>query len=76
MALLRLVDSFRDQGWSNQAINVLLSAADNFVTWCEHPELQANVRLEREQTIQPEMSRAEYLRLLSAAKLMGTRAHA
>ena len=39
--------------------------------WCQRPEFQACVRLEKERVIQPELTRAEYLRLLSAAKTAG-----
>ena len=53
------------------AANGLLSALDCFVLWCQHPELQARERLEKESVIQPEITRAEYLRLLSAAKMEG-----
>ena len=65
-----LTDRFSEQGFSNQALNVLLATADSFVLWCERPELQASVRLDRGPTVQPELTRAEYLRLLSAAKTL------
>lgn len=60
-----------EHGFSTQATNVLLAAADGFVIWCGHPELQAFMRLERDPVIQPELTRTEYLRLLSAAKSAG-----
>lgn len=66
-----LAETIRERGFSNTATNVLLSAANMFVIWCQRPELQTSMRLENETVIQPEISRAEYLRLLSAAKAAG-----
>ena len=66
-----LGEGYRERGFSVQATNGLLSALDNLVFWCQHPELQACERLEKESVIQPEITRAEYLRLLSAAKMLG-----
>lgn len=63
-----VAEQMRRTGYSVPASNLLLSAADGFVLWCDHPELQSAKRLEAEETVQPEITRAEYQRLLSAAK--------
>ena len=66
--ILSIADRMREDNYSMQAINVVLAIADSFVTWCGCPELQAVVRMKVEDSIQPEITRSEYLRLLSAAK--------
>lgn len=66
-----LADTLRGHGYSVQATNVMLSAADSFVTWCQRPELQACMRLDKQLEIQPEITRTEYLRLLSTTRVLG-----
>lgn len=66
-----LAETLRENGFSAQATNVMLSTMDYFVLWCQRPELQARVRLETDPVVQPEITRAEYLRLLAAAKALG-----
>ena len=70
-AIKELGIQMHEEGYSAQAVNVFLATADSFVVWCGRPELQAAYRLKVEDSVQPEITRSEYLRLLSAAKRNG-----
>lgn len=56
------------KGRSAKTVNVATAAVNGLLQYLEHKELQAD-RLNTEDTIQPELTRSEYLRLLSAARL-------
>lgn len=58
-------------GYAAKTINVRLSAADSLLNYCGRRELQSNGPLEHGGVVQPELTRNEYLRLLSAAKILG-----
>ena len=65
-----IVNTLHEQGYSNQALNVLLAVADGYVTYYKRPDLQSLSRMGREEQTQPEITRTEYLRLLSTAKIL------
>ena len=58
------------QGRSAKTVNVATTAVNGLLQYLKHKELQAD-RLQAEDTVKPELTRAEYLRLLSAAQLQG-----
>jgi len=64
-------NSMMEQGYSNSTINICTSAANGLVSYCCHRELQIEKHLKRDQGIQPELTRNEYLRLLSTARALG-----
>lgn len=64
-------NSMMEQGYSNSTINTCTSAANGLVNYCGHRELQIEKQLKREHGIQPELTRNEYLRLLSTARTLG-----
>ncbi len=64
-------DSMIEQGYSNSTVNICTSAANGLVSYCGHRELQIERQLKREHGIQPELTRSEYLRLLSTARALG-----
>lgn len=64
-------NSMMEQGYSNSTINICTSAANGLVSYCGHRELQIEKPLKRDQGIQPELTRNEYLRLLSTARALG-----
>lgn len=59
-----------EAGYSTQTINVCTTTANGLMVYLGHMELQAK-RLPKEKIFQPELTRAEYLRLLSAARMLG-----
>lgn len=67
--LLALANRLEAEGYSIRTVNVFLSVADGMLAYFEQYGLQAHDRREVEASVQPELTRAEYLRLLSAAKL-------
>ncbi len=64
-------NSMIEQGYSNSTVNICTSAANGLVSYCGHRELQIEKQLKREHGIQPELTRSEYLRLLSTARALG-----
>lgn len=60
-----------EKGCAARTVNLSLSAANSFLRFCEKPTLQAKRLPKPEKTIPPELTRQEYLRLLSAARLLG-----
>ena len=67
--LLAAVQRLEAEGYSGSMVNVFLAAADGLLASCGCYELQSHVRRKTEESVQPELTRGEYLRLLSAAKL-------
>lgn len=57
-------------GYSVRTVNAATSVANGLMLYLGHRELQAFRLPEKEDSIQPELTRAEYLRLLSAARLL------
>ena len=62
-----------EQGYAPRTINASISEANGFLSWLGHRELQLSGTLPPGQDVQPELSRTEYLRLLSAARALGKR---
>ena len=60
-------EKLREDGYAVKTVNICTSAVNRLVLFLGHRELQTD-RLKAEDTILPELTRAEYLRLLSAAK--------
>ena len=58
-------------GYAPRTINLCISAANSLLEYCGRRELQVQEPLKPEQTVQPELSRGEYLRLLSTARALG-----
>ena len=65
--------SMRENGLALRSVNRFSSCVNSLLQWCERPELKDSTYTlpKREDDIQPELTRQEYLRLLSAAKHMG-----
>ena len=59
-----------EQGYALRTVNSRLSAANSFVAYIGRRDLQV-LSLERPEDTQPELTRQEYLRLLSTAKALG-----
>lgn len=68
------LDHWREQlleeGYSPSTVNGFLSAANTFLEFIGHRELQTAEKVKLENAPQPELTRTEYLRLLQAAKVM------
>ncbi len=64
-------EELMERGYSNSTINTCTSAANGLVLYCGHRELQIEKLLNWEYGVQPELTRNEYLRLLSTARILG-----
>ena len=62
--LAQIVEDKEEEGYSSQAINTFLSVVNGFLSYYQRNDLQCT-------EVQQELTRAEYLRLLAAAKKMG-----
>lgn len=60
-----------DEGSTPANVNVRISAANSYVSWCGHRELQALNSLKIEKRAAPELTRREYIRMLQAARSEG-----
>lgn len=60
-----------DGGYSPSTVNASVSAANSFLEWLGRREFQLSGRLETGEEEQPELTRAEYLRLLQTARHLG-----
>ena len=63
--------SLLEAGYANSTINGCTAAANGLMSFCGHRELQVEKPLKRDHGIQPELTRGEYLRLLSTARALG-----
>ncbi len=71
-ALARWRDAMLEQGYTPRTINVRLAAANGFLGYLGLRGYQLPVQLKpAKDDIQPELTRNEYLRLLSAARALG-----
>lgn len=59
------------QGYAPRTVNVCISAANSLLEYCGRRELQIGQPLTAKSAIQPELTRTEYLRLLSTARTLG-----
>lgn len=64
-------DRMLENGYSNSTVNGMLAAANQFLDFMGHRELQFMDRLKVARSPQPELTRGEYLRMLAAAKSRG-----
>ena len=63
--------SLLESGYANSTINGCTAAANGLMSFCGHRELQIEKPLKYDYGVQPELTRNEYLRLLSAARTLG-----
>lgn len=66
-------ESLLERGYAPRTVNVSISAANSLLRYLGRREFQLMERLEPEQEIRPELTRTEYLRLLSTARALGKR---
>lgn len=59
------------RGYAPRTINAAISEANSFFGWLGRREYQLPQQLEIPDDVQPELTRAEYLRLLSTARALG-----
>ena len=57
-----------EKGYAARTINVSVSVVNSFLNWLGHREFQLTDRLELEESEPSDITRAEYLRLLRAAR--------
>ena len=69
--LARWRDDLLEHGYQPRTINLRLSAVNSFLGFLSLREYQLPVQLKPIDGIQPELTRQEYLRLLSAARTLG-----
>ena len=69
--LRRWRDQLLAEGYSPSTVNVSIAAANSFLEWLGRRELQLTGQLSPESDVQPELTRTEYLRLLSTARALG-----
>lgn len=60
-----------ERDYAPRSINAFISEANGFLAWLGLREYQLVGQLDIEDDVQPELTRNEYLRLLSAAKTLG-----
>ena len=58
-------------GYAPHTVNLFASVANSYLKFYGSREYQVEAQLKCEEELQPELSRAEYLRLLKTAKLLG-----
>lgn len=59
------------QGLAPRTVNTRVSAANSLLEYCDRRELQARAQITPDEIVQPELTRAEYLRILAAARMLG-----
>lgn len=59
------------EGYAARTVNLSISAVNSLLEYCERRELQVVKPLEPGRDVQPELTRTEYLRLLSTARSLG-----
>ncbi len=68
--LRNMRESLISQGVPNRSINLTVSVVNSFLDYFNRRDLQLPDALEQTKVIAPELTRTEYLRLLSAAKAL------
>lgn len=68
--LERWQDSMLERGYSVNTVNNYTAAANGLLLYLGHRELQASRVPDQEESSRPELTRTEYLRLLSAARTL------
>lgn len=66
--LERWRDNLLAKGYAPRTVNLHISTVNSLLEYCGHRELQLGRPLESEAAIRPELTRSEYLRLLSTAR--------
>lgn len=64
------VRTLQEKGYSSSTVNTHISAMNGFLDFIGRRDLQFTGRLGQEHEIQPELTRLEYLRLLSTARAL------
>lgn len=64
-------EALLQDGYSVQAVNMCIVAANGYLDYVHARELQVTDKLRVPKEIQPELTRKEYLRLLSTARALG-----
>jgi integrase len=59
------------EGYAVRTVNTRIAVANSFLEFCGRREFQVQKPLELVEEVQPELTRAEYLRLLSTARTLG-----
>ena len=59
------------RGYSPSSLNIVMSVCDRFLAFVDCREYQIGDRLEKQETLQPVLTRNEYMRLLATAKSQG-----
>lgn len=65
-------DALLESGYANSTINGCTAAANGLMIYCGHREFQVERPLKYDYGVQPELTRNEYLRLLSTARMLGS----
>ncbi len=65
--LVSLRDKLLDSGTTSGGVNIFVSAVNTYLDYCGRRELQITKQLESDAAPPPELTRVEYMRLLSAA---------
>lgn len=60
-----------DRGYAKRTVASAISVANSYLRWLERGDLQARPLNTTKEDVQPELTRREYLRLLSAARRLG-----
>lgn len=63
-------DALVEEGYAPSTVNGCTAAANGLMIYCGRREFQVEKPLKRENSIQPELTRREYLRLLSTARAL------
>ncbi len=71
--LQQLREDMISEGTPNSTINIFCAAVNGFLDFSGRRDLQVREALDQAETIPPELTRGEYLRLLSAARTMEAR---
>lgn len=69
--LPRWREALLDEGYAARTVNLFISAANSFLEYANLREYQLGSQMRPTEDVQPELTRAEYLRLLQAARTLG-----
>lgn len=68
--LTRWQTALLEAGYAPSTVNICTAAANGLVVYCGHREFQVEKPLKCDYGVQPELTRNEYLRLLSTARIL------
>lgn len=69
--LIRWREALRQSGYAVRTVNMFISVANSFLEYKGLREYQVVKQLESKESVKPELTRNEYLRLLQTARLLG-----